>query len=200
MEGCEGNVSTALSIAGGWAIPGQAQPIGRGPSDGRPRTGTLRAAAGGAVPVNPSGSGGTKAQSPASSAANLAAATSDEDDDFFDAQDDSEGFEFDVTLPSKVSTAPSTATTTPTTAATAAVTMATGRSGEGGSSASGSASAASLPIGADLAMEYESDIGDSDIGEDDALEGEEGETKARRKKPLKQEARVIQKHGWGKAR
>ena len=92
---------------------------------------------------------------------------SDDEDDFYDAQD-AETLGFDVILP----------TSTAEKSDTAIDTLSPNYSGQ-------------LPAGADLAMEYESDIGDSDIDED--TDGTKGQAKVYGK-----QARVIQKHTWGK--
>ncbi|VDK39067.1 unnamed protein product [Taenia asiatica] len=117
-------------------------------------------------------SGGGSGPPPCASTA-VSGIISDDEDDFYDAQD-VEGCEFDVILP-----------TTSTSAATEKSSMT--------DAALPNSSTSSIPVGTDLAMEYESDTADSDLG-GDADETEKGQRKFRGK-----QAHVIQKHAWGRA-
>lgn len=117
-------------------------------------------------------SGGGSGPPPCASVA-VSSITSDDEDDFYDAQD-VEGCEFDVILP-----------TTSTSAVTEKPSMA--------DAALPNSSTSSIPVGTDLAMEYESDTADSDLG-GDTDETEKGQRKFRGK-----QAHVIQKHAWGRA-
>ena len=185
-------------LKGGWVIPGQAVAVKRGsmeasnplPGSGHPRgnrTGTLRP--GGVSP-------GLHSVSPGPST------VSDDEEDFYDALD--AGSEFDVTLPSLSDHSH------PTQHHTTNLTInANDSSSSGGpDSISTSSSISSMPIGTDLVREYESDLADSDMGEDEdgefgvdlAEEADDDSKKRRRRRKQRQEAHVIQKHGWGKAR
>nr|CDS16093.1 oxysterol binding protein 1 [Echinococcus granulosus] len=116
-------------------------------------------------------SGGGAGLPPCASTA-VSSITSDDEDDFYDAQD-VEDCEFDVILP-----------TTSTSAVTEKPSMI---------NAASPSSTASIPVGTDLAMEYESDTADSEL-EGDTDETEKGQQKFRGK-----QAHVIQKHTWGRA-
>ncbi|KAM7540389.1 hypothetical protein Aperf_G00000035971 [Anoplocephala perfoliata] len=151
---------------GSWAIPGQAVPVRHTSADTTrtrffsPRASPSRAASG-------------IADGPVTSGVAVSSITSDDEDDFYDAEDAGEGFEFDVILPFTNSTVPAT------------------ESEKAGmvDALSSNSTLTNVPVGNDMTMEYESDIGDSDLGDET-----EDSRKIRGKR-----AHVIQKHGWGKA-
>ncbi|KAL7062179.1 hypothetical protein AAHC03_01288 [Spirometra sp. Aus1] len=116
---------------------------------------------------------------------------SSDDEDFFDAEET--GSQFDVTLPLFAS---------PTTDKASNAATATSTGEEGGPSET-VIEDSSVLVGTDLAMEYESDVDDSEALDEDResldelLPGAGATQTGRRQFTRAMEARVIQKYGWG---
>ncbi|KAM3179099.1 hypothetical protein ACTXT7_001237 [Hymenolepis weldensis] len=154
--------------SGNWGIPGQAVAVRRTSAEAaRARAATLSSNHGNSVRLTTDGS------SSGPLGISSAIASEDEEDDFYDAAEDAGADEFDVILPS-TNPCPYPGPLSQTAAEK-----------EGMVDARQSPTS-DVPVGADINMEYESDIEDSD-------------TDDQRKGQLENRAHVIQKHAWGKA-
>uniref|UniRef100_A0A158QDM3 Oxysterol-binding protein n=1 Tax=Hymenolepis diminuta TaxID=6216 RepID=A0A158QDM3_HYMDI len=157
-----------LVNAGNWGIPGQAVAVRRTSAEtARARGATLSSNHGNSVRLTTDGS------SSGPPGISSAIASEDEEDDFYDAAEDAGADEFDVILPS-TNSCPYPGPLSQTAAEKEG--MVDARQSQ----------TSDVPVGADVNMEYESDIEDSDT--DDQGKGQQ-----------ENRAHVIQKHAWGKA-